>query len=118
MDKLVNWLNSNCLALNVLKTNFVLFSAKNKPLNPVTIIINGQAIEQNDYVKYLGVLIDSKLSFKQHIIGITKQISRAIGLLYKLRHVSKRILIMMYYSLIHPSLIYALPVYGTADQTH
>ena len=28
MDKLVNWLNSNCLALNVSKTNFVLFSAK------------------------------------------------------------------------------------------
>ena len=32
--------------------------------------------------------------------------------------VSKRILIMMYYSLIYPFLIYALPVYGTADQIH
>ena len=53
---------------------------KNKPLNPVTIIIiNGQGIEQKDYVKYLGVVIDSKLSLKQHIIGITKQISGAIG---------------------------------------
>ena len=69
----------NCLALNVSKTNFVLFFAKNKPLNPVTIIINGPGIEEKDYVKYLGVLIDSKLSFKQHIIGITKQISGAIG---------------------------------------
>ena len=46
-------------------------------------IFKGEAIEQKDYVKYLGVLIDSKLSFKQHIIGITKKISRAIGLLYK-----------------------------------
>ena len=113
MGKLVNWLNSNCLALNVSKTNFVLFSDKNKPLKPVTIIINRQAIEQKDYVKYLGVLIASKLSFKQHIIGITKKISRAIGLLYKLRHyVSKRILIMMYYSLIYPFLIYAFQFTG------
>ena len=53
MGKLVNWLNSNRLALNASKTNFVIFSAKNKPLKPVTIIINGQAIEQKDYVKYL-----------------------------------------------------------------
>ena len=59
--------------------NFVLFSAKNKPLKPVTIIINRQAIEQKDYVNYFGVLVDFKLSFKQHIIGITKKISRAIG---------------------------------------
>ena len=117
LGELVNWLNSNRLALNVSKTNFVLFPAKNKPLKSVTIIINGQAIEQKDYVKYLGVLIDSKLSFKQHMIVVTKKIPRAIGLLNKLRHyVSKRILKMMYYILIYPFLIYALPVYGTADQ--
>ena len=116
MSKLVNWLNSNRLALNVSKTNFVIFSAKNKPLKLVTIIINRQAIQQKDYVKYLGVLIDSKLSFKQHITVITKKISRAIGLLYKLRHyVTRKVLIMMYYSLIYPFLIYALPIYGTAD---
>ena len=73
------------------KNELCLFSAKNKPLKPVTITINGQAIEQKDYVMYSGVLIDSKLSFKQHIIGITKKICRAIGLLYKLRHyVSKK----------------------------
>ena len=59
MRKLVNWLNSNRLALNLSKTNFVIFSAKNKPLKPVTIIINRKAVEQKDYVKYLGILIDS-----------------------------------------------------------
>ena len=102
-----------------LKNNFVIFSAKNNPLKSVTIIINGKAIELKDYIKYLGILIDYKLSFKQHITAITKKISRAIGSLYKLRqYVSKRILIMMYYSLVYPFLIYALPVYGTADSIH
>ena len=101
MCKLVNWLNSN----------IVIFSANNiiinKPLKPVTIIINRKAIEQKDYVKYLGIPIDSKLSFKQHIIAITNTISRAICLLYKLRHHgSKRILMMMYYILAYPFLIY------------
>ena len=73
MCKLVNWLNSNRLALNLSKTNFVIFSAKNKPFKPVTIIINRKAVEQKDYVKYLGILIDSKLSFKQHITAITQR---------------------------------------------
>ena len=86
MGKLVNWLNSNRLALNISKTNFVIFPAKNKPVKHGTIIINRPAIEQKDHVKYLEILIDSKLSCKQHITSITKKISRAIGLLYKLRH--------------------------------
>ena len=62
MGKVVNWLNP-------------------KPVKPVTLIINRQSIEQKDHVKYLGILIDSKLSFKQHITFITKKISQAIGLL-------------------------------------
>ena len=40
------WLNANRLALNVSKTNFVIFSAVNKTLKTVTILINCLAIEQ------------------------------------------------------------------------
>ena len=48
--------------------------------------MNRHAIAQKEYVKYLGVLIDSKLTFQFHITaGVTKKISRAIGLMYKLR---------------------------------
>ena len=105
ISKLVNWLNANRLALNVSKTNFVIFSASNKPLQPVTILINRQAIEQKDSVKYLGVLIDSKLTFKQHITAISKKVSRATGMMYKLRpFVNKKILQMIYYTLVYPFL--------------
>ena len=74
LRKLNVWLNVNRLALNVSKTNFVLFSPVDKPLKNVTILINKQAISQKDYVKYLGVLIDSKLTFQQHISAIKKNI--------------------------------------------
>ena len=60
ISKLVNWLNVYRLALNVSKTNFVIFSAINKPRKPVTILINRLAIEEKDFLKYLGILIDSK----------------------------------------------------------
>ena len=118
LKNIVVWLNANRLALNVSKTNFVIFSAVNKPLKPVTILINRKAIEQKDYVKYLGVLIDCKLSFKHHITAISKKIARTIGLMYKLRHfVPLNTLIMLYYSLIYPFLIYAAPIWGNTNQT-
>ena len=119
LKKLIRWLNTNRLALNVSKTNFVIFSPINKPKKPVTIILNRQAIAQKEYVKYLGILIDSNLSFKQHIAAICKKISRAIGIMYKLRnYVNKKILLMIYYSLIYPFLIYAIPVWGVAYKVH
>ena len=86
LKKLSSWLISNRLALNISKTNFVIFSPKNKPLKTITLIMNRQAIAQKEYVKYLGVLIDSKLTFQFHITGVTKKVSRAIGLTYRLRH--------------------------------
>ena len=56
--------------------------------------MNRQVIAQKEDVKYLGVFIDSKLTFQFHI---TKKISRAIGLNYKLRHyVSKKIITSIY----------------------
>ena len=73
--KLVMWINANRLALNVSKTNFVIFSALNKPLKTVTILINRQVIGQKEFTKYLGVLIDSKLNFKQPISSVSKQIA-------------------------------------------
>ena len=115
LKKLSLWLISNRLALNISKTNFVLFSLKNKPLKTITLLMNRQAIAQKEYVKYLGVLIDSKLTFQFHITGVTKKISRTIGLLYKLRHyVSNKIATSIYYSLIYPFLIYAIPIWGSA----
>lgn len=118
LKKLSTWLNVNRLALNISKTNFVIFAAKNKPIKNVTLLINNKAIAQKDYVKYLGILIDSKLNFNYHITAISKKISRSIGLLYKLRYyVNAKTLMMVYYSLVYPFLTYAVAVWGSASDT-
>ena len=43
-------------------------------------------LESKDHVKYLGVYIDHKLSWKNHIDSITMKLSKTIGLLSKIRH--------------------------------
>ena len=60
-------------------------------------------LEYKDYVKYLGVLIDYNLSWKNHIEYITLKISKTVGLVAKLRHyVPLRTLLDIYQSLIVP----------------
>ena len=74
------------MSLNVAKTNFVIFHPYNKPLkHNVTNIINKTALKEGDHIKYLGVIVDSALSWKDHILNLTKKLSRAIGVMYKIR---------------------------------
>ena len=63
-----HWLYINRLALNISKTNFVIFHPYNHPANnKVTLKINKEAISEAAYVKYLGVLLDSKSLLQSHL---------------------------------------------------
>ena len=44
----------------------------------ITIKINNIVIDQKEFIKYLGVLMDSTLSWKFHISNISKKISRPL----------------------------------------
>ena len=124
--KLYDWLTPNKLTLNVKKTNFVIFSPAQRRLThlpKIKIFDNEQntnvALECKEFVKYLGILIDNNLSWKHHIDHIVIKISRAIGLISKLRHfVPKHTLINIYRSLIAPYLSYGLMVWGQACKSY
>ena len=116
LKKLYEWLCLNRLSLNISKTNFIIFSPPNTFKKPVTIKIAKKAISEAKYVKYLGVLIDSNLSFKYHIEELTKKVARAIGVLYKIKpFVSAKILTNIYYAIIYPFLLYGVVVWGNAS---
>ena len=107
LRKLYDWLGINRLSLNLTKTNFVLFHSVNKPKSSITIKINKKAIEEVKYVKYLGVLIDSHLSFKYHLNELAKKIARSCGILFKLKYfVTPKILTNVYYAIVYLSLIH------------
>ena len=109
----------NCLSLNIDKTNFLIFHPYNKPLKQhVTIKINKKAIMEKEYIKYLGVLVDSSLSWKYQISSLTKKISRSIGVMYKLRpFLPLSVMKNVYYSLMYSHIIYAIEVWGSAFKT-
>ena len=117
---LSQWLNVNRLALNVSKTNFVIFRSTKKPLNHnVVLIMNRKALEQKDHVKYLGVLMDEHLLWKYQVISVSKKISRGTGILAKLRgHMDKKLLLNIYYCLVFSHLSYGVQAWGSACNTY
>ena len=110
------WLSVNRLALNITKTNFVIFHPYNRPLSEsITLKINKKAISEKTHIKYLGVLIDSTLCWKPHTDNLSKKIARAMGIMYKVRpFVNSLIMLNLYYSLVYPHLLYGIEVWGSS----
>ena len=108
------WLKVNRLALNISKTNFVIFHSSQRNLkHQVTLKLDKKAINQKDNIKYLGVIIDCHLNWKHHILNVSKKISRSIGVMYRIRkYVNTNILKSLYYSLIYSHIVYAIQIWG------
>ena len=82
----------------------LLNSRKHTPTS-FKVIINNHSISPEDKRKYLGVLLDNKLSWKLHVHKDKTQLSRACGVLTKLKHYTTlTVLKVVYNSLINPPL--------------
>ena len=88
LKKLSLWLRINRLSLNISKTNFVIFRPYNKKLKCIiTLKIDKKTIAEKSHIKYqyLGIIIDSSLTWKQHLFSISIKISRSIVIMCKLK---------------------------------
>ena len=120
------WLKANKLTLNIKKSNFVIFRPRQKklPFIPKINIFNPATnkytnLDMKDYVKYLGVMIDSNLSWKYHTEFICHKVSRSIGIIAKIRHyIPRRLLLQIYNSLIVPYLTYGICAWGNCASTY
>ena len=66
--------------------------------------------------KYLGVVVDTHINFKEHIQQLSKKISWGTGILATLRHnISLTILKQMYFSLICPFPMCGATIWGNTQ---
>ena len=71
------------------------------------LMILSSSIKRHTYIKYLGILTDSNLTWKYHISYITSKISKTIGVIARLRHfVPTSTMLTLYRSLLSPYLLY------------
>ena len=97
LDKLSIW-----LSLNVQKTYFMVFHrAKIKIVNPIDVTMNNCCLKKTDSLKYLGVNIDHRLNWSQHITHVKNKVSKGIGIMYRVRsYFTKSSLRKLYFSYI------------------
>ena len=63
-----NWLIANKLSLNIKKSNALLFRTKNQAKSAkINLVLDGIAIEETESAKYLGVILDHKFTYENHI---------------------------------------------------
>ena len=115
---LFQWLCANRLSLNVVKTEFILFQPPKINLeNRIVLKLNRTKIFASYKIKYLGVILDHKLTWKHHINELSKKLSRAVGMLYKIREFCPTsTLRSIYFSIFNSHLCYGLPIWGNADR--
>ena len=111
---LCKWLKANKISLNTSKTELIVFrDPKKKSPYELKIKIDGKKLIPSTSVKYLGLYIDCHLNWQSHEAVLSQKLSRALGMLCKIRHfVKHETLLSIYYGIFSSLLTYGSQIWG------
>ena len=124
LKKVKEWCDINKLSINLKKTNYMIVKSPRKKNMNVNINITNRdgschSLERKDHIKYLGVMIDSALTWKYHISYVCAKLSRNTGVISKSKHyLPLKKLTQIYYNLIYPYISYAIVAWGSNSKTN
>ena len=117
---------ANKLTLNTKKSNYKIFNPYQRRTSSainLKVFHNEHKafrnLERKQFVKFLGVLMDSNLLWSDHVSNVALKVSKTIGIIAKLRHVlPTSVFLNIFNSFIHPHLSYGLVVWGQTSKTN
>jgi hypothetical protein len=142
IQKLANWFRANRMAVNVGKTKYIIFRNKGtkinidlerhglvyncneigQPDNPDLIYKLGRIYNDNPEkteraYKFLGIYLDEYLTFDTHCTHICNKLAMSNFIINRAKNfLSPHTLRTLYFALIHPHLLYGLPIYSCTSQ--
>ena len=121
LDNICNWYNRNRLVINIEKSKVMMINStwqlKSLDLDDFVINYNDTPLELVERDKYLGMFINSDISWDFHIQNLCKQLHYLLSLLRRLRDIfPQNLLLRVYKSYIQPKLDYGLTIYGCTNQ--
>lgn len=141
MTVIAKWLKNNLLTLNTSKTNFICFCINNRTQpdeqfklkihqcdNINNLNCKCPKIDKVTLTKYLGVIVDQRLSWYQHLEQVSNRVRKLSWLFNSLRHVvpktlytrhnsPRNLLNEIYIALVQSVLTYCIPVWGGASKS-
>jgi len=113
LKELNRWFLVNKLSINVDKTCYTLFNFnKNKNVN-INLKIDNKIINKVECCKYLGIFIDEKLNWSDHIDFVYNKLLKFASIFYKLRDILPFAVIrQLYFALVYPHINYGVEIYA------
>ena len=112
--KINQWFEINQLSLNCKKTNYMLFTNERQNYN-INLKTGQNVLNQVNSTKFLGVFIDSKLSWNIHIQSLNNKVTKSLAVLYKVRKLlSPHWKLKLYKTFVLPLINYCNIVWGSA----
>ena len=120
INTIVNWCHTKELSISALKTKIVMFTWNRKwSLRPIK--VENTTLPLSNSAKFLGVTLDSKLNYNEHILNITKkataslmQCKRAVGPTWGLTPKTCK---WLYTAIIRPIMTYCASIWTRATYT-
>lgn len=123
-NSISNYFSKWKININTSKTQAIFFSRRRKiEYLPITDLnLNGQLVPWKDSIKYLGLHLDKKLTFKTHIDLTIKKCDNIIKLLYPIINRRSKLSvenkILIYKVMFQSVLLYGSPVWSNCAITH
>ncbi|KAL0832334.1 hypothetical protein ABMA28_001768 [Loxostege sticticalis] len=119
LDTISEWCVRNKMKLNPLKCNHIKFTRK-KNIVESCYSISGQIVEESTKIRDLGVLLDDKLNFIEHIDNIITRSWKMLGFVKRVCKDFKNIhtLKIIYNALIRSNLEYASTIWNPIYEVH
>jgi len=115
LRSILEWITCNRIKINIGKTKYMLYSLKGEVELEHPVTIGENEVERTDRVKFLGLILDDKLTFSHHVSHIASKISRSLGMFCKLREfMPLSVLNSLYYTLVYPYINYAIEAWYSA----
>ena len=79
LSNLVQWLRANKILLNISKTEIIIFKSHSKQITKhLNFRLSGQKIIPKNHTKYLGIIIDEHLTFKEYMAQLTQKLKACV----------------------------------------
>ncbi len=118
MCKVSDWLRNSCSTLIVSKTICMYFTSRTNNSVNQDILINGEVIKTVAHVKYLGIIMDTHLTFKKHVSKVVRNVKFNLNNFKSIRHqMSLSAANLLLHALIFPHLLSCITTWSQTGVT-